>query len=110
EIRSVLAPGVQAFTPNTLRDEARVLAEIARVRRDGYATNREEEVIGVNGVAAPVTNADGAIVAALCVGYPTARATEEYEAFLRDATIGAARRLSALISSPEGAANPIGGT
>ena len=110
EIRSVLARGVRTFTPHTLPDEASVLAEIGRVRRAGYATNHEEEVIGVHGVATPITNADDAIVAALCVGYPTARATTEHREFLRDATIDAAHRLSALISSPDGAANPTGGT
>lgn len=101
EISDLLAKGVPTFTANTLPDEASILAEIARVRRDGYATNREEEVLGVHGVAAPVTDANQTTVGALCVGYPTARATKQRQRFIRDATISAAHRLSALISSPD---------
>lgn len=110
EIRTVLAKGVPTFTANTLPDEASVLAELARVRRDGYATNREEEVVGVYGVAAPVTDANHTAIAALCVGYPTTRATKANQQFLRDATISAAHRLSALISSPDQKDDTIGGS
>lgn len=109
EIRAVLAKGIATFTSHTLPDEASVLAEIARIRRDGYATNREEEVIGVHGVAAPITNVDDVTIAALCVGFPSARATNAHQQFLRDVTISAAHRLSALSSFPDAGDNPIEG-
>lgn len=81
--------------------------ELSAVRNAGFATNHEEEVAGVCGIAAPVRDHNGRTVAAMCVGYPTARQSAEYEVRLRDATVAAADELSRLLGAypPNGAEN-----
>ncbi|UED83216.1 IclR family transcriptional regulator [Streptomyces profundus] len=83
-------------------DRARVLSELAAVARDGFATNHDEEVAGVCGIAAPVRDHNGRVVAALCLGYPSARRTPEHESRLREATIASAAELSRLVGAPTG--------
>lgn len=64
--------GLAARTPRTLTDPERVLAEVARVRRRGYAMDDGEEELGVRCVAVPVV--DGStVVAAVSVSGPAAR-------------------------------------
>ncbi len=60
-----------AFTPRTRRGAA-LERELARVRAQGWAENRDEWIAGLTGVAAPVF-ADGALVAALAFSGASAR-------------------------------------
>jgi IclR family transcriptional regulator, acetate operon repressor len=48
-------------------------SEIARVRRDGYATAVDELEVGLTGLAAPVIGAGGRAIAALSISGPTLR-------------------------------------
>jgi DNA-binding IclR family transcriptional regulator len=59
-----------AITPHTVTDAAAVIASLAKVRRQGYATVVEENIPGVLSVGAPITDRSGAIVAALSVAFP----------------------------------------
>lgn len=81
----------------TPREEVEALLE--RVARDGWATNYEEDAPGVCGVAAPVHDHTGRVIAALCIGYPSVRHTPGHDAELRDAVVGAADELSALLGA-----------
>ncbi|MGP4114288.1 IclR family transcriptional regulator [Streptomyces sp. 4N509B] len=93
----------------TTFDRARVLRELATVSETGFATNHEEDITGVCGIAAPVRDHTGRVVAALCVGYPSVRRTPEYEERLRAATTAAAAALSGLLGAPEeGPEDPAG--
>lgn len=74
--------------------------QLAAVRAAGYATNFEEEAIGVCGVAAPVHDNAGLAVAALCIGYPSVRHTAEHDEELRRAVVAAAEQLSSLLGAP----------
>lgn len=77
-------------------------AEMERVRQQGYATNFEEAVDGVCGVAAPVFDLSDRTVAALCIGYPSVRHTPGEDRRLRDAVCAAAARISGLLrAEPE---------
>ncbi len=75
----------------------RLAAELDGVRRSGYATNFEEEAAGVCGVAAPVRDGAGRVVAAICVGYPAVRRTPAHETLLVDAATAAASKLSTVL-------------
>jgi IclR family KDG regulon transcriptional repressor len=66
---------MRAFTPRTVTDPAKLLEELARVRRQGYATDRGEYTEGVFCVAAPITGHTGT-VAAMSVSVPDVRVTE----------------------------------
>lgn len=46
------------WTPNTMTDMGRILADLAEVRRRGWATSIEESEPGVSAVAAPITIVD----------------------------------------------------
>ncbi len=61
------------LTPATVTDMDRLRAIVADVRVEGVAFAEEEWVLGATGIAAPVFDADGAIVAALDVGCVTTR-------------------------------------
>jgi len=59
-----------AITPHTITDPAALIASLAKVRRQGYATVVEENIPGVLSVGAPITDRGGNVVAALSVAFP----------------------------------------
>lgn len=59
-----------AITPHTITDPAALIASLAKVRRQGYATVVEENIPGVLSVGAPITDRGGNAVAALSVAFP----------------------------------------
>jgi IclR family pca regulon transcriptional regulator len=59
--------------PNTLTSAEALLAELEKVRLQGYAVNDEELVAGLRSVAAPIRDCDGEIVAAINISVPSAR-------------------------------------
>lgn len=71
--RLILRFKFQRFTPNTIQSEAELRAELDRIRRRGYSTSIEEFNRGGAGVAAPVFNHEGQVIAALSVGGPVSR-------------------------------------
>ncbi len=62
-----------AFTSFTITGAAALSAEIARVRKQGYAATNQEFVLHIVGAAVPVRNAAGRMVAALSLAAPTVR-------------------------------------
>ncbi|SDF33040.1 IclR family transcriptional regulator [Sporolituus thermophilus] len=61
------------FTPKTITDWDRLLAELAAIRERGYALDDEELELGLTCVAAPILGRDGEIIAALSLSGPTSR-------------------------------------
>lgn len=76
-----------------------LMSRMDNVAAQGYATNIEEEAVGVCGVAAAVVDQGGRTVAALCVGYPSVRHNDEHAASLRDEIMQAAADLSRLLGA-----------
>lgn len=75
---AVLAETVESLvltplTPHTITERDALLAELAKVRRRGWAEAVNEREIGVASVAAPVRNDRGVVVAAISIGAPTVR-------------------------------------
>lgn len=58
---------LRSFTPFSIRDRHRLRKHIDQVRADGYATSEQEAILGVYGVAAPVFDGNGSIVASAAV-------------------------------------------
>lgn len=77
---------LQAFTDRTITRHRALVAEIARVRADGFAVAIDEREEGLAAVAAPVRGADGALVAIVALQGPSSR-------FDRRAIAGAVPRL-----------------
>lgn len=62
-----LARPLRAFTRYSIRDRAQLREHISHVRTVGYATSEQEALVGVYGIAAPVFDGTGAVVAAAAV-------------------------------------------
>jgi IclR family acetate operon transcriptional repressor len=68
-------PGLAAFTPHTLTDPARLDAELAVVRRRGWAMDDEERTLGMRCIAAPIFNEHREAIAGVSISGPTQRVT-----------------------------------
>ena len=64
---------LERFTRNTLHTSAALRADLARVRRRGYALDDEEHAVGLSCVAASVHGEHGDALAALSLSGPRAR-------------------------------------
>lgn len=63
-----------ARTALTLTDPESIMAELARIRTQGYAVIDQEVEMGLCSIAVPVLNARGRTIAALNIGRPAAAA------------------------------------
>ncbi len=70
ERRTILARGLKAFTRRTITDPVALERELGKVRRCGYALDREEITRGIMCVAAPIWNGEGDTIAAISVAFP----------------------------------------
>ena len=96
DVEQVMAEhGMTRFTDRTITDLAALLEELSHVRRDGYATDREEFIDGVICVAAGIRDQAGAVVGAIGASTPTLRASERHLILIREEITAAARALSA---------------
>ena len=68
-----LSQKLQQHTPKSIVEPARFLHEMARVRVQGYAQNKGEWNENVYGIASPVIDASGQVVAALGLSGPKDR-------------------------------------
>ncbi len=80
--------------PNTITIIDDLLAELERVRRNGYATTWEELEAGLCSTAAPVRGARGTVIAAISVSAPTVRTTRGRLAELSGRVVETADALS----------------
>lgn len=67
----VIARGLRRYTPRTITDAEELRAELAAIRANGYALDREEFVLGTSSVAVPIFAADREIIAAIAVVAPS---------------------------------------
>jgi IclR family pca regulon transcriptional regulator len=75
QAQAILGPApLPARTPRTLTDPRVIMAELARIRAQGYAVIDQEVEIGLCSIALPLVNARGRMVAALNMGIATTHA------------------------------------
>jgi len=79
------------FNDKTLTNEAQIRAELANIRQDGYGTIVDEYFSGGAGIAAPIRNAAGDVVAVLDIATVTARYDLRRAEMLAAVLDGAAR-------------------
>jgi DNA-binding IclR family transcriptional regulator len=63
----------QRATPKTISNLAQLRAELDRVRRQGYAVDNEEALLGCRCVSAPILNSDRVAIGALSISGPITR-------------------------------------
>lgn len=93
-LQQILPERLEAFTPNTLTDKAELLRELQRVRTRGYARTKGTFRPDVGGIAAPIFDGEGKVVAALCVSSPTYRIDTSWTRRVSKAVISAAQEIS----------------
>jgi len=81
-------------TPNTVTTVAAMKKETAAIRSRGYSIDNEEIHPGVRCVAAPVTGADGKVVAAIGITASAARFSPKRNAAIAERVVAAAADLS----------------
>lgn len=81
----------EAVTEKTIIDPAVLRARLAQVRQRGWAVNSEERFLGASGVAAPIYDAHGEVVAALNVATLTVRFRRNKKRILTAVTEAAAQ-------------------
>jgi len=90
----IAGKGLKSFTPNTITSREAFLSELARVRSDQAARDREEYIPKDNCDAAPVRGREGAIIAAISLSaFDNYMTAAEIDAAL-PALQSAARRVS----------------
>lgn len=86
-VRGVTRGRLPRFTDRTITTMNRLLTELSRVSRQGYATGVEELESGYVAIAVPISDFPGNAVAALCVGGPVARLpARRFPALVRELT------------------------
>jgi len=88
------AGGLEKITARTIATRKELDAELARIRRRGYATDNEEHEEGVSCVAAPIFGFEGEVRAAISVSAPTQRVHSADTAELGELLTGRATEIS----------------
>ncbi|GLU31026.1 IclR family transcriptional regulator C-terminal domain-containing protein [Trinickia caryophylli] len=65
------------FTPYTLTEKTRLLETIRQARADGYAVIEQQLQVGVRGIAVPIKDRHGEVVAALSTNMPIGKETTD---------------------------------
>ena len=83
QLELVLQSGLTARTAKTDTDARALVALLDEVRRNGYATDDEESEEGMRGLAAPIRDISGNVIAAVGLAGPIQRITKkELRAFV----------------------------
>ena len=83
------------FTKNTISTSADLATRLDEARSSGFAWTVDELEIGITSIAAPVSNREGNVIAAIHVHGPTYRFPGDSRADVEAAVVDVARRLSA---------------
>lgn len=100
-VEGMISEGLVCYTDRTHATAGSLLEELEKIRGQGYAVNWGEWREDVRGVAAPVVNADGSVVASIGICGPAFRLDEGFIQKSIPAVVGAASRLSGQLGAPE---------
>ena len=84
----------QRPTAKTLANGVQLRAELERVRRQGYAVDNEEALLGCRCVSAPILNSDSVAIGALSISGPVTRVSLAQVPVLAKTVIAAANAVS----------------
>ncbi|WP_245437352.1 IclR family transcriptional regulator [Neorhizobium tomejilense] len=98
EMAAWLAKPLIAYTPKSLTDPKRLMTELTRIKRLGWAQDRGENAPSIQAFAAPVRDRTGRVVAAISIPYLAGAEASRMEE-IRLAAIDAARAISEAMPS-----------
>jgi IclR family KDG regulon transcriptional repressor len=90
----VMAEPRISYTDKSITSEALLQSERTKILEQGYATNFGEWEVGVGGVAAPIWNSSGDVIAAIGLVLPLSRHSEEQFAMHTSSIKIAAQQIS----------------
>ena len=93
--------GLRRFSSTTITDCKQLLAELAQIRKQGYALSDGEVIPGTFGIGAPVMSCTNAVIAALSLSAPTHRTKKPQQHRMIDALVSTARKISKGVQSQE---------
>ncbi|MBD9529862.1 IclR family transcriptional regulator [Paracoccus sp. PAR01] len=96
EIDRVLDSKLPIYTERTLSDPQELLAELEKIRQQGWSNDPGEFDLSVRAYAAPIKNRQGQVTAALSIPF-FADVSRDYEAALLYSAQTAARRISDML-------------
>ncbi|TSD55275.1 IclR family transcriptional regulator [Aeromicrobium piscarium] len=99
EIRAQLRQSLAQHTPDSVNDPEELELLLEMVRRDGYALNHGSYRPGVGGIAAPIRDHTGAVIAAVGLCLPEQRFGRDRFESLRAETVAAASAVSSELGS-----------
>jgi DNA-binding IclR family transcriptional regulator len=95
-IAKIIRGGLRPFTPMTITDPDRLMAELELTKQRGYAIDNGEHQPNVRCIAAPIRNVTGRVYAAISVSGPIVRMTDDKLAVVRSLLIATADEISRL--------------
>jgi DNA-binding IclR family transcriptional regulator len=93
-LNAALERGLERYTSRTCTDRRRFVAELETIRERGYAVNRGEWRSEVGGVAAPLRDHDGSVIAALGACGPVDDFSEKKSAYIVERVVAVAAEIS----------------
>jgi DNA-binding IclR family transcriptional regulator len=112
DVERVLSKPLEKMTSRTITEKEKILKDLENIREQGYATSHGERFEEVIGVAAPVFDSTGKVVAAINIAGPSLRFTDQSVVKYCSAIVDSADRLSRLLGYVDAAkpAKSAGGT
>lgn len=103
EIREVInTHGLPRLTPRTITDPRALWTEVKLIRAKGFAVSRGEATIGTSGVAAPIRDREGTVIAGLGISMPDTRGSDERLAALSEQIVAAASEVTRRLQQSAG--------
>ncbi len=96
-VEQILAHPLERMTGNTITNRKKLLEELQSIRNSGYAVSHGERFTDALGLAAPIFDANGKVVAALNVAGPKLRFTDVDVAKFAPKVIQLANQVSRLL-------------
>lgn len=102
DVTRILSRPLEKMTSKTVTSKESILKELREIRKNGYATSHGERFEEVIGVAAPIFDDAGMVVAAINVAGPGSRFTDQAVAKHRPRLVRLANQISRLLGYLEG--------
>ncbi len=88
------------MAPNTITDKAEFLAELSRIKQNGYALDDEEMTIGLRCIAAPIFDHNAYPAYAISISGPAMRLTHRALEDMKEVLLTASKELSRAMGTP----------
>ena len=93
--------GLRRFSPTTITDRKKLYAELAQIRKQGYALSDGEVIPGTFGIGVPVMSCTNKVVAALSLSAPTDRMKSRNNQQIISLVVQTAKKISDGVQSQE---------